>query len=415
MSSLSYKNTKIACYIGYFTQAIVINLPPLLFVTFQRQFGFTLEMIGFMISFNFIVQMITDLICVKLADRIGYRIGTVCAMFCAVFGLVSMSFLPYIIHPYIGLLISFFFMSVGGGLIEVLITPIVESIPGDAKESEVLLLHSFYCWGQAGVVLLSSVFFILFGTDKWFILPLLWALIPFIDLIMFISVPLCRLESDETRFNLLSMFKQALFPILIVMMVASGASELAISQWSSLFAELGLGVSKTVGDLLGPCLFALLMAISRVYLGLQGNRLKIEKALVVSSFLCIAAYLITVFSPIPIISLIGCALTGISVGIMWPGIISLAAKKFPLAGNKMFAILAIGGDIGCTIGPAIVGTVSNGVQKLNNTSQGIFSLISGDVTQQGLKIGLLIIVLFPIMIIAGISAVKRLSKSKKGL
>ncbi len=410
MPSLSYRHTKTACYIGYFTQAIVINLPPLLFVTFQRQFGFSLEMIGFMISFNFIVQILTDLICVKLADRIGYRIGTVCAMFCAVFGLVSMSFLPYIIHPYIGLLISFFFMSVGGGLIEVLITPIVESIPGDAKESEVLLLHSFYCWGQAGVVLLSSVFFFISGTDKWYILPIIWALIPLIDLIMFIFVPLCKLESDETRFNLISMFKQALFPILIVMMIAAGASELAISQWSSLFAELGLGVSKTVGDLLGPCLFAILMGSSRVFMGLRGTKLNIEKALLVSSFLCIGAYLITVFSPIPIISLIGCALTGVSVGIMWPGIISLAAKKYPLAGNKMFAILAIGGDIGCTIGPAIVGSVSNGVQNLNSTSQGIFSLISGDVTQQGLKIGLLLIVVFPIIIIASLSAVKRLSK-----
>ncbi len=397
----TYRHTLHASYLGYVTQAIINNLPPLLFVTFQREFTISLEQIGLLISVNFGVQLLTDLVAVKLIDRIGYRVGIVCAHVLSFLGLVAFSVLPFVFSwGYTGLLISMTLCSIGGGLLEVLVSPIVEALPGEEKATAMSLLHSFYCWGQVAVVLLSTVFFLTAGVGKWYYLPVLWSILPLVNTFFFARVPLRSLVEDENRQPLRQLFKRRLFWLFILLMVCAGSSELAMSQWASLFAELGLGVSKFVGDLLGPCTFAIGMGLVRFLYGIKGSKLKLERMLVLSSILCIFSYLVTVFSPFPLLSLVGCATCGVSVAMLWPGTFSLTSRHFPRGGTAMFAVLALAGDLGCSAGPGLVGYISNKVQKL--ASSQMLPWIK-DTTELGLKLGLLFTVIFPVVMFVGFS------------
>lgn len=404
---LTYKHTLYASYLGYITQAIINNLAPLLFLIFQREFSISLKLIGLLISLNFGTQIVTDLMAAKLVDKIGYRICIITAHILCCVGLVFMGILPCVFSvPYIGLVIAVIINGIGGGLIEVLISPIVESLPSEEKSSAMSLLHSFYCWGQVGVVLLSTLYFKTIGTGYWYYLPGLWAFVPFFNIFLFIKVPMRTLFEDNPEGSSGNLFTAKIFWLFVLFMLCAGSSELAMSQWASLFAEAGLNVSKTVGNLLGPCAFALLMGIARLLFGFYGSKIKLENALILSSILCVASYLITVFSPIPFLSLAGCALCGFSVGIMWPGVFSLSAKHYPLGGTAMFALLALAGDIGCSTGPSIVGFISNAIEK----STLVFSLNwfpTANITEVGLKTGLLFVIVFPILMIVGVSALKR--------
>lgn len=395
---LTYKHTKYAAYIGYITQAIVNNLPALLFVTFNTAYGVSLEKIGLLVSINFSIQILVDLIAVKYIDRIGYRTGVVAAHVFAVLGLCCFGILPEIMSDkYAAILIAMALNAIGGGLTEVLISPIVESLPGDEKASAMSILHSFYCWGHMAVVILSTVFFSTIGVANWRILPFIWALVPLFNIFFFLKVPMCVLVEESERVPVTTLFNSRLFWILMVLMVAAGASEQAMSQWSSLFAETGLNVSKTMGDLLGPCLFAALMGLARLIYGILGSRLNIRMGLLYTSVLCVAAYLISVLSPWPVLSLIGCGLCGFSVGLMWPGVFSLGAKTYSAGGTAMFALLALAGDLGCGGGPGLVGMISGWLE-------GSMDVMSA------LKSGLGVAIIFPIIMIIGIIALKKAAK-----
>jgi fucose permease len=359
MTPLSYRHTLGACYLGYVSQAIVNNLAPLLFLTFQRQFHVSLGSLALLIALNFGIQLAVDLAAAQFVDAIGYRAAAVSAHTCCTIGLVSMGLLPFIMpNPYGGLVIGIIINALGGGLIEVIISPIVEALPGDRKAAAMSLLHSFYCWGYVGVVGLSSLYFTLAGIDRWRYLPMLWAALPLGNILLFARVPLKTLiDKSVSPVPLRSLFRKKLFLIFFLMMICAGASEQAMSQWASLFAEAGLGVSKLKGDILGPCAFAILMGLSRIFFGLQREAIKLERTLMVSGAVCLASYLIAVFSPHPLLSLGGCALCGLSVGAMWPGTFSLASRFFPQGGTAMFAILALAGDLGCAAGPGLVGII----------------------------------------------------------
>ncbi|MDR3174156.1 MAG: MFS transporter [Treponema sp.] len=387
MTRLNYRHTLAACYLGYVSQAIVNNLGPLLFLTFQRQFQISLSSLALLITLNFGIQLAVDLAAVQFVDTIGYRAAALSAhIFCAA-GLAAMGLLPFIMPPYGGLVVAVVINALGGGLIEVIISPIVEALPGDRKAAAMSLLHSFYCWGYVGVVGLSSLYFILAGIDRWRWLPMLWALLPLGNVLLFAGVPLKTLTGESgSPLPLRSLFSKKLFLILFLLMICAGASEQAMSQWASLFAEAGLGVSKLTGDILGPCAFAILMGLSRMFFGLQREAIKLERILMVSGAVCLASYLITVFSPHPLLSLGGCALCGLSVGVMWPGTFSLASRSFPQGGTAMFAILALAGDVGCASGPGLVGVVMQGA---------------------GLTTGLLAAIVFPALLIAGICLIQR--------
>ena len=391
--ALSYKHTKYAAYIGYIVQAVINNLMPLLFVSFQRDFSLGLDKISLLISMNFGVQILTDLIAAKFADRLGYRTMAISAHIMAVCGLCALAVLPFIIPPFIALCICSALMAIGGGLTEVVISPIVEALPGDEKASAMSMLHSFYCWGQVLVVLLSTLYFVTVGVANWRILPLLWALIPFFNTFFFAKVPIRTLDEDNTPVPLRQLFGIKLFWLFLILMLCAGASELAMSQWASLFAEEGLGVSKTFGDLLGPCAFAVLMGSARVFFGFYGEKIDLRKAIALSGVLCVISYMTAVFAPVPVISLIGCAVCGLSVGIMWPGTFSLASRHCPQGGTAMFAILALAGDVGCAAGPAMAGFVSD--------------LAGGD-----LKSGLFAAALFPVLLIIGMATLRDRRKIK---
>lgn len=393
---LTFRHTLFACYIGYITQAIINNLAPLLFVTFQNEFHLSLTMIGALISVNFVTQIITDLIAVKYVDRIGYRAASVLAHIMATLGLVSMATLPGLLpDPYIGMLIAIILCAIGGGLNEVLISPIVESLPGDQKEQAMSLLHSFYCWGHVAVVLLSTLFFATIGVSSWRTLCMLWAIIPLFNIFLFAKVPMTVPVSEEERTPLRKLFRAPVFWLLMILMIAAGASEQAMSQWSSLFAELGLNVSKSMGDLLGPCAFAFLMGLSRLFYGIKGDRIDLRKFLIGSSALCVVSYLLAVFAPHPLLSLIGCAMTGLAVGIMWPGTFSLAAAAYAQGGTAMFALLAFAGDVGCASGPALVSAIADMTSAF------------GPAATAGLKYGLFAAIIFPIVMALGVGILRR--------
>lgn len=384
-----YKRTLYASYLGYITQAIINNFAPLLFVTFQKEYAISVTQIGFLVTFNFAVQIIIDMLAAKYVEKIGYKTAIVAAhVFCAI-GLVGLGIFPDLLgNPYAGLLLAITIYALGGGLIEVLVSPIVEALPMDAKSAAMSLLHSFYCWGHVAVVILSTVFFQVVGIENWRYLAWIWALVPFFNIFVYAGAPIRVLVEEGEALPTGRLFKMRLFWLLFVLMVCSGASEQAMSQWASFFAETGLKVSKTMGDLLGPCMFAALMGVSRAFYGVMGERIPLKKFISFSSVLCVFSYLLAVFAPHPVLSLAGCAVCGLSVGIMWPGVFSLAAEYCPKGGTAMFAFLALAGDVGCSGGPSVVGAVS-------------------DVFGGELKAGLLVAIIFPILLLIGVNALRK--------
>ena len=380
-----YNKTITACFVGYIVQAVVNNFTPLLFLFFQKSYHVPLSQITLLVTFNFGIQLLVDLLSVGFIDKIGYRASMVIAHVLSAAGLVLLTVLPDVLPtPFVGILIAVMIYAIGGGLLEVLVSPVVEACPSDNKEKAMSMLHSFYCWGHAGVVFISTLFFYVAGIENWKILAIIWALIPVGNAIVFTRVPIATLiEDGESGLGLKELFRMKIFWILLVMMICAGASEQAVSQWASTFAEKGLGISKTAGDLAGPMAFAILMGTSRLFYGKYGDRIHLERFMVYSSLLCILSYLGISLFPVPLLSLIACTVCGLSVGIMWPGTFSKASAALPKGGTAMFALLALGGDIGCSGGPTLVGMVSGAL---------------GD----NLKIGVLAGIIFPALLLMGI-------------
>lgn len=357
----NYKKTMAACFIGYIVQAIVNNFVPLLFVTFQSSYHISLSKITALITVNFIIQLIVDMLSAGFIDRIGYRASVIIAHILSAAGLVSLTVLPGLLSDaFLGIMISVVIYAIGGGLIEVLISPIMEACPTDHKEKAMSLLHSFYCWGHMGVVLLSTAFFASVGISHWKILTVIWALIPVCNILLFAKAPILSLNACEKQgLTIKQLFTNQTFWIFMLMMMCAGASEQAISQWTSTFAEQGLGVGKTAGDLAGPMSFAMLMGTSRLIYGKYGHMLNLDRFMKYSTILCVASYLCIALVPIPVISLLGCAVCGFSVGILWPGTFSRAAVSIKGGGTVLFAMLALAGDLGCSGGPTLAGIVSS--------------------------------------------------------
>ncbi len=355
-----YRKTIFACFLAYIVQSVVNNFVPLLFVTFHKSMNISMDKITALITINFLIQLIIDAASARFIDKIGYRASIITADVFSAAGLVSIAFLPTLLpDPFSGLVVSVGLYAVGGGLAEVLVSPIVEAVPSDNKEKTMSLLHSFYCWGHMGVVLISTAFFALFGISNWRVLALIWALLPVVNAVIFTKVPMVSLSEERGETSVKKLFSNKLFWLFLIMMLCAGASEQAVSQWASAFAEKGLGVSKTAGDLLGPTMFACMMGLSRVWFGKCGEKLNLDRFIKYSSILCIASYAMVAFVPSATVGLIGCAVCGFSVGIFWPGTYSKAAASLKSGGTAMFALLALAGDIGCVSGPTLVGLVSS--------------------------------------------------------
>ena len=382
-----------ACYLGYISQAIVNNFVPLLFLTFQSTFSLSLDRITLLTTVNFSIQLLVDLLSAGFIDKIGYRAGAVLAHILIGVGLISLSVLPQCFaDPYVGILLSIFFYSIGGGLTEVLISPIVVACPGEGKAAAMSLLHSFYCWGHVFVVLFSTLFFTVFGIANWRILACLWAVLPLFNTFLFTQVPIFPLvEEGEEGMGVGQLFRQKAFWVLMLLMLCAGASEQGMSQWASSFAESGLHVSKTIGDLAGPCSFAAMMGLARLLYAKFAARLDVVRAMLFSSLLCIVCYLTASLSENPVFGLLGCAVCGFSVGILWPGTFSMAARILRRGGTALFAFLALAGDLGCSGGPTVVGLFANAMDG-------------------SLRSGLLLAILFPVVLLLGLGLYHRCTR-----
>lgn len=394
---LTARHTVRAAYVGYLTQAITINFAPLLFLTFENTYDISLGKISLLIAISFLTQLSFDVLGVKFSDKVNPRATVVIAHLCAVAGMTGFAWLPEVLpSPYLGLVISVILAAIGGGIVEVLVSPIVEACPTEEKSTAMSLLHSFYSWGLAGVVLLSTLFFALVGIEHWRILSCLWAIIPAAGALAFCFVPiydLAHLVRDDGEKSQ-SLLRSGIFWVFFIMMFCAGAAEQAMGQWASTFAESGLGVSKAMGDLLGPFLFAVLMGLSRVGYAFSGGRIKLHSMIVASAVLCVFCFLVTALSPIPLVALIGCALCGLAVGILWPGTYSLASQKISFGGVKMFAYLALAGDIGCLVGPTAAGWIA---EAFGND----------------LKVSFLLATVFPVLILLLAYLGNRLPKNSK--
>ena len=390
----NYKKTLIACYLGFVTQAISANFAPLLFLTFRSTYGITLDKIAMIPLVFYLTQLLIDLAATKFADKIGYRACVVASQVTSAAGLVLMAILPELLPvPFVGILIAVVLYAVGSGLIEVLVSPIVEACPFENKDGMMSLLHSFYCWGAMGVILGSTLFFAVFGVENWKILTFVWALVPLYNTFNFINCPIERLIEDGKSMGIRRLLKTPIFWLMILLMVCSGASEATMSQWASAFTESAVGVSKTVGDLAGPCLFAMFMGITRMLYGKFSEKLDLTKVMLVCGILCAGCYLLASLSALPILGLAGCALCGLAVGIMWPGSISISSQNCPTGGTAMFAFLALAGDLGAMVSPAMVGSLSEAVGG-------------------NLKTGLLAATVFPVVLVFGLLILNKKAATK---
>lgn len=394
----NYKATVAASFLGYITQAIMLNFPPLLYIFFQSDYGLSLSQVSFLVTANIIVELVVDVIVSKIASRVGYRPLIILATVFATLGLISLFLFPMIIsNKFIALILSMMLCGAGGGIMEVLISPIIEACPTKNKSGMMSLLHSFYCWGQAAVVLFSTLFFLAFGLENWMYAAIFWTLVPLTCLFLFSRAPIYMLEEgQEKRESILTLFKNKVFWVLVLMMICAGASELAMAQWASAFAETVIGRNdlKWLTDLLGPCLFAICMGCARVFYAKMSEKIDLTKGIFFSSLICIASYLITILSPFPALSLVGCALCGIGAGIMWPGSFSIACAKMPAGGVLMFGLLALAGDFGCLVGPSLAGQISAAFDD-------------------NLKVGFAVSIIFPLIlaVICGIMFIRKKHKS----
>lgn len=392
----NFSHTVNACYLASISQAAIVNFLPLLFLTLQKDYGISFEQISLLVTINFGIQLVTDFVCAKFVDKIGYRAAVVAAHILCSVGLLGLAFIPDLLPvPYAGFAMCVAVYAVGGGMLEVITSPIVEACPSDKKDAAMSMLHSFYCWGCVFVIVASTIFFSVFGIENWKILACVWAMLPLANCIYFAFVPINRTVEQEKAMSISDLLKSKIFWILCLLMVCSGAAELSMSQWASAFAEAGLGVTKTVGDLAGPCLFAILMGTARLFYGKFSEKIRLGTFMFLSSVLCIISYLMASLSSSPVFGLLGCGLCGLSVGIMWPGSISMGAKALPAGGTALFALLALAGDVGCSIGPATIGVIS-------------------DMYGENLKIGIAAGVVFPIVLIVGIIVCLRMWKKKTG-
>ena len=385
-----YHKTIYACFLGYIVQVIVNNFVPLLFLTFEETYQIPLSRITLLVTINFAVQLLVDLLAIGFVDRIGYRVSILIAHIFSAGGVLLLTVLPdRCSEPFVGLLIAVIIYATGGGLLEVLVSPIIESCPTDNKEAAMSLLHSFYCWGHVGVVFLSTVFFAVFGIDNWKIMAIIWACIPLANTILFAKVPIAPLIGEgEKGLTIKELYSKKLFWLFLLMMICAGASEQAVSQWASTFAEKGLGVSKTIGALAGPMFFAICMGLSRAYYGKFGEKINLQLFMIGSSMLCVVSYLGIVFFTIPALGLISCGIAGLSVGIMWPGTFSMASASIKRGGTAMFALMALAGDLGCAGGPTVVGMVSSHFSD-------------------NLQMGTLAAIVFPVILCVGLAYTKK--------
>lgn len=408
-----YKKTLAACCFGYVTQSIVVNLAPLFFIIFKRDFGFSYSFIALLIFSTFLIQIAVDALSVKFMGTLGYRRCAILSQIFSASGLLMLGVLPVITgNAHIAVLISVVFYSIGGALVEVVISPIVDSLPTESAGASMSFLHSFYSWGQVAVILITTFLLTVIGESAWYFIPLIWTALPVFCAVLFLKVPIIEPAPQNAAKATGRLFGRKIFILTMVLMICAGASEQIMAQWASIFCENGLGVTKVVGDLLGPCLFAAFMGIGRTWYGIKGGRIDLRRSMIFCSSLTVACYLLTVFSGNSAASLVGCALCGLGVSLLWPGMLSLSSASFPDGGPAMFSFLALGGDLGCAFGPYLAGIVSDRISS-SEFGASLAARAGAGVDEVSLKAGILAGIVFPILMLAGAILLGKSRNQKK--
>ena len=406
----TYQSTRKACYLGSVIQAITVNVPPVFFIIFQDDYGVSYAQLGALVMLTFVVQIVVDLILAKASQYFRTRTLLVACGICNCIGYGLLALAPALFpnNTFFGLIIAALVYSTGAGIIEATTSPVVDALPAEDKGSSMAFLHSFYCWGQLSAVLITTLLLVVLGRENWQLIMLFWMIFPAVDAFLFARSSMPPMKSGAEHGGMKKLLSMKLFWAAMMVMVASGASELAMSQWSSLFAQKGLNLNKTLGDLAGPCFFALLMGLGRVFYGIKGDKLRMDRALVLSALLCIGSYLLTVFSPSPVLALIGCGICGLSVSLMWPGTLVMASKAIPTGGTALFALLALGGDVGCSAGPWLTGIVSDTIQNSNLSQK-----LGMAVDEAALSGGLLTAIIFPVILLIFVPIVTKKKGTKE--
>jgi MFS family permease len=407
----TYRSTILCCYLGMFVQAIVINLAPVLFIPFKEQLGLSFEQLGRLILINFVTQVLFDLIAGATVDRIGVKRIVVAAHVLMAFGLSLFAWLPSLLpSPYAGLVIGTFVFSIGGGILELMLSPIINAVPSDRKAADMSLLHSFYAWGQMTVILLTALGVFLLPVKPWRWIATLWMIVPIMGAIGFSRSPMPPFVEEAQRHRLRDMIRIPAFIGIMIAMGVAGASEIAISQWISAFSEKALKFPKLFGDLGGVCLFAVTLGIGRSWFGIYGQKVSIYRHMIAGAAFATALYVIASLSPWPWLSLVACAMSGLAVSLFWPGLLSISAARFPQAGASMYAILAATGDLGCAFAPWLVGLFADALTRRGGTH-----LMGWTSEAFGLRMGLLAAVLFPLTLLILLIALRKdAKKNEKG-
>ena len=390
------KILKSACYTVSVTMALVSNVPPLLFLTFREMYGISFSLLGLLVVVNFATQLGIDLVFSFFSDKFDIPKTVRTMPILTVAGLVIFSLVPTFFPnlAYAGLVVGTILCAVSSGLAEVLISPIVASLPADDPEREMSALHSVYAWGVVGVVIFSTLFLLVFGKENWNILMLIFIIVPVLSSVLYSMTDITCVESEEGSGGLLGIFKNPMLWLSFFAIFLGGAAEVTMAQWSSGYLEQALGIPKVWGDVFGVAVFALTLGIGRTMYAKIGKN--ISKILTLGGIGAVICYLTAAFTSNPIIGLIACGFTGLCTAMLWPGNLMVVAERFPTGGVFIYAMMAAGGDLGASVAPQLVGVITD-LASLSPSLTAFASDLGLTSGQLGMKLGMIIGALFPLI------------------
>ena len=407
----NYKRVKYACYTTNVSMSVVANLSPILFLTFHNLYGISYSLLGSLVLINFIAQLLIDLIFSFFSHKFNIPLAVKITPLLTLVGLFLYAVCPLAFpqYAYAGLVVGTLVFSVSGGLAEVLISPVIAAIPSDDPDREMSKLHSVYAWGVVPVILISTLFLYVFGSQSWHWLALLYMLVPLVAFLLFTKAQIPQMETPEKVSGALSFLKNKGLWLCVGAIFLGGASECIMAQWSSGYIEQALGIPKVWGDIFGVAVFSVMLGMGRTLYAKKGK--KIENVLFLGSIGATICYLLAAICNMPLIGLVACAFTGLCVSMLWPGSLIVASDRFPQGGVFIFAMMAAGGDLGASVGPQLIGVITD-FAIANPTIVSFAEGMNLAPEQMGMKLGMLVGMLFPLTAIAVYFVIKK-SRNEK--
>ncbi len=393
------KYVRLGCFMSNITMATITNVPPLLFLTFREEFGISYSLLGMLVLINFFSQLIIDLIFSFFSHKFNIPKAVKATPFLYLSGLLAYAILPWLFpsHAYLGLVFGTVIFSASSGFCEVLISPVIAALPSDDPDRDMSKLHSVYAWGAVFIVIASTLFLLAFGKNSWHILCIILTVIPILAIYFFSKCTLPEMETPEKVSGVIEMLKNKGIWLCVLAIFLGGASEVTMAQWSSGYLEQVFRLPKVWGDILGVALFSVMLGFGRTLYAKRGKN--IERVLFLSTLGATLCYFVAAISTTPIIGLVACAFTGFCVSMLWPGSLVVASGRYPSGGVFIYALMAAGGDFGASVGPQLVGVVTDFVITTPTLLTYAESL-GVHPEQLGMKLGMLMGMLFPLCAIS---------------